>query len=99
MFGLGGIYVEVLRRVGFRLAPFDLAEARALIYDTLPAKIIAGARGRNPLAVDAIAATLVALGRLMGEQPQIDEVDLNPCLALDDVCLAVDARIILAKAD
>ena len=72
---------------------------RALIYDTLPAKIIAGARGRNPLAVDAIAATLVALGRLMGEQPQIDEVDLNPCLALDDVCLAVDARIILAKAD
>jgi len=99
MFGLGGIYVEVLRRVGFRLAPFELAEARALIYDTLPAKIIAGARGRNPLAVDAIAATLVALGRLMEEQPQIDEVDLNPCLALDDVCLAVDARIILAKAD
>ena len=97
MFGLGGIYVEVLKRVGFRLAPFDLDQARALIHDTLPAKIIAGARGRKPMNVDAIAATLVSLGRLMAEQPQIEEVDLNPCLAFDDGCMAVDARIILPK--
>jgi len=41
---------------------------------------------------------LVSLGRLLEEHPQIDEVDLNPCLVLDDGCLAVDARIILAKA-
>jgi acetate---CoA ligase (ADP-forming) len=98
MFGLGGIYVEVLKRVGFRLAPFDIDEARALIHDMLPAKIIAGARGRKRLDVDAIAAMLVSLGRLLEENPQIDEVDLNPCLALDIGCLAVDARIILAKA-
>jgi acetate---CoA ligase (ADP-forming) len=88
MFGLGGIYVEVLKRVGFRLAPFGLDEARALILDTLPAKIVAGARGRKALDVDAVAAMLVALGRLMQEQPQVEEVDLNPCLALDDGCLA-----------
>jgi acyl-CoA synthetase (NDP forming) len=98
MFGLGGIYVEVLKRVGFRMTPFGLEDARALILDTLPAKIIAGARGRKELNVDAIAAMLVSLGRLMEEQPQVEEVDLNPCLALDDGCLAVDARIILAKA-
>jgi acyl-CoA synthetase (NDP forming) len=98
MFGLGGIYVEVLRRVGFRLAPFDIREARELIHDMLPPKIIAGARGRKKLDVDAIAAILVSLGRLLQVNPQIDEVDLNPCLALDDGCLAVDARIILAKA-
>jgi acyl-CoA synthetase (NDP forming) len=98
MFGLGGIYVEVLKRVGFRLAPLGLDEARALIHDTLPPKIIAGARGRKPLNVDAIAAMLVSLGRLLEEHPQINEVDLNPCLALDDGCLAVDARIILTKA-
>ena len=97
MFGLGGIYVEVLKCVGFRLAPFDLNQARALIHDTLPAKIIAGARGRKPMNVDAIAGTLVSLGRLMAEQPQIEEVDLNPCLAFDDGCMAVDARIILPK--
>jgi acetyl-CoA synthetase (ADP-forming) len=98
MFGLGGIYVEVLKRVGFRLAPFGIKQARALIHDTLPPKIIAGARGRQKLNVAAIAAMLVSLGRLLEEHPQIDEVDLNPCLALDDGCLAVDARIILAKA-
>jgi acetate---CoA ligase (ADP-forming) len=97
MFGLGGIYVEVLKRVGFRLAPFGLEEARALIRDTLPAKIVAGARGRQGLNVDAIAAMLVSLGRLLEQHPQIEEVDLNPCLALDDRCLAVDARIILAR--
>jgi acyl-CoA synthetase (NDP forming) len=97
MFGLGGIYVEVLKRVGFRLAPFGIEQARALVHDTLPPKIIAGARGRKPLNVDAIAAMLVSLGRLLEEHPQIDEVDLNPCLALDDGCLAVDARVILAK--
>jgi acetate---CoA ligase (ADP-forming) len=98
MFGLGGIYVEVLKRVGFRLAPFGIGEARALIHDMLPPKIVAGARGRKKLDIDAIAAMLVSLGRLLEEHPQIDEVDLNPCLALDDGCLAVDARIILAKA-
>jgi acyl-CoA synthetase (NDP forming) len=98
MFGLGGIYVEVLKRVGFRLAPFCLDEARALIKDTLPPKILAGARGRKKLDIDAIAAMLVSLGRLLEENPQIEEVDLNPCLALDDGCLAVDARIILGKA-
>ncbi len=99
MFGLGGIYVEVLKRVGFRVAPFDLDQARALIHDTLPPKIIAGARGRKKLDVTSIAAMLVSLGRLLEEHPQIEEVDLNPCLALDDGCLAVDARIVLAKAE
>jgi acetyltransferase len=97
MFGLGGIYVEVLKRVGFRLAPFGVEQARELICDTLPPQLIAGARGRSKMNVDAIAATLVSLGRLLEEQKQIDQVDLNPCLALDDGCMAVDARIILAK--
>ena len=97
MFGLGGIYVEAFKRVGFRLAPFELELARELIQDTLPPALIAGARGKKRMNVDAIAGMLVSLGRLMEEQPQIVEVDLNPCLAFDDVCLAVDARIILSK--
>ena len=94
MFGLGGIYVEVLKKVGFRLAPFGLDEAKALIEETLPAALLAGARGRKKMDVEAIAATVVALGRLLEEQPAIEQVDLNPCLALDDGCMAVDARII-----
>ena len=66
MFGLGGIYVEVLKRVGFPALPFGLEQARKLIYDTLPAPLIAGARGRNAMNVDAIAGTLVSVGRLLG---------------------------------
>lgn len=97
MFGLGGIYVEVLKRVGFRLAPIDVGQARDLIHDTIPPAVIGGARGRKKMNVDAIAGTLVSLGRLLTEQPQIEEVDLNPCLVIDDGCLAVDARIILTK--
>jgi len=97
MFGLGGIYVEVLKRVGFRLSPFGVEQARELIQDTLPAALIAGARGRNKMNVDAIAEALVSLGRLLEEQPQIEQVDMNPCLTFDDGCLAVDARIILSK--
>lgn len=97
MFGLGGIFVEVLKRVGFRLAPFTVEQARELILDTLPAPLIAGARGRKKMNVDAIAATLVDVGRLLEEQPQIEQVDLNPCLAVDEGCLAVDARIILSR--
>ena len=64
MFGLGGIYVEVLKRVGFRLAPLELDEAKDLIHETLPPALIAGARGRKKMNVDAIASALVSLGRL-----------------------------------
>jgi len=97
MFGLGGIYVEVLKRVGFRLAPLSGEEATDLIHETLPPALIAGARGRKKMNVDAIAGALVSLGRLFEEHPQVEQVDLNPFLPYEDGCMAVDARIILSK--
>lgn len=97
MFGLGGIYVEVFKHVGFRLAPLGLEEAKDLIHDTLPAALIAGARGRPKINVDAIALALASLGRLLEEQPQVEQIDLNPCLPIDDGFIAVDARIIISK--
>ncbi len=97
MFGIGGIYVEVLKRVGFRLAPLSVDEAKDLIHEILPPALIAGARGRKKMNVDSIATALVSLGRLFEEQPQVEQVDLNPLLPFDDGCMAVDARIILSK--
>ena len=97
MFGLGGIYVEVLKRVGFRLAPLSVEEAKDLIHETLPPALIKGARGRNPMNVGEIAGALVSLGRLFEEHPQVEQVDLNPFLPFEDGCMAVDARIILSK--
>ena len=97
MFGMGGIYVEALKMVGFRLSPISFEEAKKLIVDTLPAALIKGVRGRGPMNVDRIAEVLVSLGQLLEEQPQIKEVDFNPVLPYRDGCIAVDASIIISK--
>jgi acetate---CoA ligase (ADP-forming) len=98
MFGMGGIYVEALKIVGFRLSPISLDDAKKLIYETLPPVLIKGVRGRGPMNVDSIAAVLVSLGKLLEEQPQIEEVDFNPVFPYQDGCIAVDARIIISKS-
>jgi len=98
MFGLGGIYIEVLKMVGFRLSPLGIQEAKDLIRQTLPPALLKGVRGAAAMNLDSIASTLVSLGRLLEEQPQIQEVDLNPTLPYADGCMAVDARIIISKA-
>jgi acetyltransferase len=98
MFGMGGIYVEALKIVGFRLSPISLDDAKRLIHETLPPALIKGVRGREPMSVDSIAGVLVSLGKLLEEQPQIEEVDLNPVLPYHDGCLVVDARIIISRS-
>ncbi len=98
MFGMGGIYIEALKMVGFRLSPISHEDARRLILETIPPALIKGVRGRDPINVDAVADILVSLGRLMGEQPQIEEVDFNPVIPYQDGCVAVDARIIISKS-
>jgi acyl-CoA synthetase (NDP forming) len=98
MFGMGGIYVEALKMVGFRLSPITLEDAKKLIVETLPPALIKGVRGRGPMNLDAIAGVLVSLGQLLEEQPQIKEVDFNPVLPYQDGCIAVDARIIISKS-
>ena len=98
MFGMGGIYVEALKIVGFRLSPISLDEAKKLILDTLPPALIKGVRGSGPINVDSIASVLVSLGQLLEEQQQIEEVDFNPILPYQDGCIAVDARIIISRS-
>ncbi|HSW38390.1 MAG TPA: acetate--CoA ligase family protein, partial [Acidobacteriota bacterium] len=95
MFGLGGIYVEALKLVNFRLLPIGIEDAGDLIRRTLPPPLLKGIRGRAPIHVDALASVMVSLGRLLEEQPQVEEVDLNPILPCEDGCVAVDARIII----
>ncbi len=97
MFGMGGIYVEALKIVGFRLSPISLYDAKRLIQETLAPALIKGVRGRGPMNVDSIAGVLVSLGQLLEEQPQIEEVDFNPVFPYQDSCIAVDARIIISK--
>lgn len=96
MVGLGGIHIEALKLVGFRLAPLCVSEAKDFIYQTIPSNWLSGLPDGDDLTVESIAKTLVSLGRMLEELPQIEEVDLNPTLLYQNSCMAVDARIMLS---
>jgi len=84
MFGLGGIFVEVLKDVSFRVAPFDRDEAMTMIFETKGARILEGVRGRPAADIDALADALVALSNFAAENAShIESVDLNPFVVLE----------------
>lgn len=96
MFGLGGIYVETLADVSFRLAPLDAADAWEMLEEVRSAKLLAGARGAPPADRSALVDAIVRIGQLAADHPAIVELDVNPLLVLPRGVLAVDARIILS---
>jgi acetyltransferase len=95
MFGLGGIYVEVLRDVTFRLAPVTYEEAREMIGEIRAAGILRGARGAPPADIDAIADVIVRVAALAGDFESITELDINPLIVGDRGrgAVAADIRI------
>ncbi len=97
MFGLGGVYVEVLRDVAFRLAPLSRAEAREMVAETAAGRLLAGVRGQPPRDVEAVVDALCRVGWLMEEFPQVAEVDLNPLIVGKQDAWAVDARVVIRK--
>jgi len=97
MFGMGGVYVEVLRDVAFRLAPLRAAEAREMVAETAAGRLLEGVRGRPPGDIEAVVQALVRVGQLMADLPQVAEVDLNPLIVggAGEGAWAVDARIVM----
>lgn len=95
-FGLGGVLVEVLRDVTFRLAPTTADEALEMVNGIAAAEVLRGVRGRPPVDLDALASTIEAVSRLVVDFPEIVEVDLNPVLARPDGATAVDARFVVS---
>ncbi|MFJ9786684.1 acetate--CoA ligase family protein [Amycolatopsis sp. NPDC101161] len=94
-FGLGGVLVEVLKDVTFRLAPTTTGEALSMIDGIQAAEILRGVRGSDPVDRDALAAVITGLGQLVADFPQLSEVDLNPVLATATGATAVDVRILV----
>ncbi len=94
-FGLGGVLVEVLKDVTFRLAPTSPEEARSMVDGISAHEMLNGVRGSKPVDKDAIAAIISKLSDLVEDFPQFAEVDLNPVLAGPDGATAVDFRIIV----
>ncbi len=95
MFGLGGIFTEVLKDSQFSLAPLGLAESEALVRSIRSVKILEGARGQKGMSIPVLADYLVRLGRLVSDFPQISEVDFNPVKGEDQNLFVVDCRIII----
>ncbi len=96
IFGLGGILVEVLRDVAFRMAPLDLEEAGRMIMQTRASKLLNGFRGSPPVDMEQLKKIIVSVARLGYENPDIAEMDLNPVMARPDGTLVLDARVSLS---
>ena len=95
MFGLGGVFVEVLRDVTFRLAPLTREAALAQILAIKGAALLQGGRGTEPVDLDTIADTLVRLARFALEhESEVESVEINPFIALPKGGMAVDAVIV-----
>ena len=95
MFGLGGIFVEVLKDVTFRIAPITEGDAREMISEIKAYPILKGFRGAPPADIEAIVKILVNVSKLVMEHQEIKELDLNPIMVYRSGAKTVDARIIL----
>jgi acyl-CoA synthetase (NDP forming) len=97
-FGLGGIHVEILKDVSFRVTPITDIDAAAMVRSIRGYRLLQGYRGHPPADIDAIEDLLLRVARLVEELPQITELDLNPVMALPPGrgCQIVDARMRIA---
>jgi acetyltransferase len=93
MFGLGGVYVEVLRDVQFRLVPLLDRDARRMIRDVRMYGLLEGVRGEASRDLTALEDTLLRVSQLAVRHPRITEMDINPLFALERGVVAVDARV------
>jgi succinyl-CoA synthetase beta subunit len=94
--GLGGVFAEALEDVTFRIAPFDHAEARRMCAELRGQKLLGPFRGEPPVDLDALAAILVALGRIGLDHAEVAAIDINPLIVVAGQPIAADALVLLA---
>lgn len=95
MFGLGGIFVEVLKDVAFRIVPLDKNDASEMINEIKGKKLLEGYRGEDPADIPFLEDTLLKLSGLVDKTEGVAEIDMNPVFAYKQGAVVVDARIIL----
>jgi acetyl-CoA synthetase (ADP-forming) len=95
MFGLGGIFVEILKDVTFRVAPISKEDASEMITEVRAYPLLRGYRNTPPVDTDSLTKLLVNTSELIMENPEIKELDLNPVIVYEKGLKVVDARIIL----
>ncbi len=95
MFGLGGIFVEVLKDVAFRIVPIERRDAAEMIKEIKGYALLKGYRGMEPAHLPSLEDILMKVSDFVERTPEIKEIDLNPVIAYKDSAVAVDARIVL----
>ncbi len=98
MFGLGGILVEILKDVSFRIVPLAPRDAREMIKEIKGHPLLEGYRGSEPVDIANLEKLVLKVSAFVEQHPEIKELDLNPVFAYSDGAVAVDARIILEEA-
>jgi acetyltransferase len=99
-FGLGGIYVETLRDVSFRIAPFGQREAGEMLGEIRARALLDGVRGKPPVDKESLVDSLLRVGQLAVDFPEISELDINPFIVYDtgQGGVAVDMRLVIRSA-
>ena len=96
-FGLGGIYVETLKDVTFRIAPFSPQEARQVLDEIRARALLDGVRGQPPVDKAALVDALLRVGQLAQDFPAIAELDINPLVVYPEGAIAIDMRLVLTE--
>lgn len=99
MFGLGGIFTEILRDVSFRVAPIEKKDALEMMRDIKAHKILEPIRGMEAVDLDVLARSLIALGRIGMDHEAIQEIDVNPLIVRGSQPVAVDALFVLNESN
>ena len=93
MFGIGGIYVEILSDIAFGVTPITVFEAKEMLSSIKSYQLLAGFRGDKGVDQEILVEILQRVSQLVTDLPMIQEMDLNPVIAYEDKALVVDARI------
>jgi len=97
MFGLGGILVEILKDVSFRIVPLAKRDAREMIREIKGYPLLEGYRGQEPVDVANLEELILKVSSFVEQNPEVKELDLNPIFAYSDGAVAVDARVVLEE--
>jgi acyl-CoA synthetase (NDP forming) len=98
MFGLGGIMVEVLKDVSFRLVPLEEKDATQMLSEIKGKAVLDGVRGQPPADTAALKQAILKVSDFVQAHPEVRELDLNPMFAYPDGAIAVDARIVISES-
>lgn len=99
MFGLGGIFVEVLKDVSFRIIPINRRDALEMIQEIKGYPVLQGYRDKKPVKISNLVNLLLQISKLMERNPGIEELELNPVFVYKDSLMAVDARMVVANTE